>query len=149
MSIFQSSSSSAPETWLPQQRQVAKAFKNVFMPAVFGGRFEESPMVRTLAELARSGASKQVGAMSNTLAETRGLAQPALAKMAGELPTKAMEASVGIYQKLHEQMMELAAQYAYMHPGAASKAKSAILDVSDIGKALGSMGAGAGAILAA
>jgi len=119
-----SSSRSFPKMWLPEQKQVAGALKRTFMPAVFGGRFEESPVVRTLAELARSGASKQVGAMSNQLAETRGLSQPALTKMVGELPSKAMEASAGIYQNLYMAMLEMAEKYGLMQPGTFSRSRS-------------------------
>jgi len=94
------------------------------MPAVFGGRFGESPVTRTLAELARSGASKQVGAVAGELAELKGLSQPALAKITGQLPTKAMEAATGVYQQLYSGLLDLAAQYGLTPPAQAGTSTS-------------------------
>jgi len=118
------SSEYAPSMWLPGQGPVAGSLKRAFVPAVFGGQFGASPMVRTIAELARSGASKEVGATLNELSEMKGLSQPALAKVASQLPSKMMEASAAVYQELYKAMLGLATQYGLMPAGTKGKSTS-------------------------
>jgi hypothetical protein len=109
-----------PEMWVPGQRGVARGLRQAIMP-IFGAQFGTSPTVRTLEQLARGGASKETGAMLNELSEMKGLSQPALAKITGQLPTKAMEASASVYQDLYKVLLGLATQFGLTPAGTKGK----------------------------
>jgi hypothetical protein len=61
--------------------------------------------------------------MLNALSEQKGLSQPATAKLASQLPTKAMEASAGVYQQLYKAMLDLATQFGLTPAGTVGKSQ--------------------------
>jgi hypothetical protein len=85
--------------------QFAKKYLKMASPFVLGGDIS-SPVIEMLSNIVYSAGAKQANLERGQIEQTRGISQPAKAKMVGGLEDKVIQAAAGVPLEMYDKMVK-------------------------------------------